>query len=236
MSTSLWLEDNQRYLAVSLQWLRLRLQQMAPQAATRAAPATAVVVVAPTPPTQRAWFGQKPEKPAPPPIASATTTTVLEPSPPASTAADERALGQAAAAREAAAQGDPPPALLLLAQCFHLSEFERDTLLLCAAAELDPEIGALFAAAQGQATSSHPSFALALRTFDEPAWEALSPQRPLRHMRLLEINQPGATPLTASALRADERIVNYIKGLNVMDERLTALLVAPAASPPALAL
>ena len=232
MSTSLWLEDNQRYLAASLQWLRLRLQQMAPQEVTAAAPATAVVVVAAAPPAQRAWFGQKPTAT---PVTAATPTTLFEPSPPAPAAADERALAQAAAAREAAARGDPPPALLLLAQCFHLSEFERDTLLLCAAAELDPEIGALFAAAQGQATRNHPSFALALRTFDEPAWDALSPQRPLRHMRLLEINQPGATPLTASALRADERIVNYIKGLNVMDERLTALLIAPAASPPALA-
>ena len=48
-------------------------------------------------------------------------------------------------------------------------------------------------------------------------------------MRLLEINQPGATPLTAGALRADERVVNYIKGLNALDERLSAL-VAPNAA------
>ena len=30
-----------------------------------------------------------------------------------------------------------------------------------------------------------------------PVWEALSPERPLRHWRLIEINQPGAQPLTA---------------------------------------
>jgi hypothetical protein len=41
---------------------------------------------------------------------------------------------------------------------------------------------------------------------------------------LNEINQPGATPLTLSALRADERILHYIKGLNYLDDRLTPLL------------
>ncbi len=47
----------------------------------------------------------------------------------------------------------------------------------------------------------------------------MSAQRPLRYARLIEISQPGAVPLTSSALRADERIVNYLKGLNVMDDR-----------------
>ena len=41
---------------------------------------------------------------------------------------------------------------------------------------------------------------------------------------MLEINQPGATPLTTSALRADERVVNYLKGLNLLDDRLAPLL------------
>ncbi|MBC8115460.1 MAG: ATP-binding protein, partial [Candidatus Saccharimonas sp.] len=58
-----------------------------------------------------------------------------------------------------------------------------------------------------------------------PAWDAISPERPLRRLRLVEVNQPGATPLTAAALRADEKIVNYIKGLNYLDDRLTPLLL-----------
>src|SRR5262249_48888035 len=73
----------------------------------------------------------------------------------------------------------------------------------------------------------------ALQVFDEATWDALSPHRPLRHARLIEINQPGATPLTASALRADERIVNYIKGLNALDERLSALVAPVGAVDPA---
>jgi hypothetical protein len=53
----------------------------------------------------------------------------------------------------------------------------------------------------------------------------LSPLRPLRHWRLVEINQQGNRPLTASALRADERAVNFLKGLSYLDDRLTAFLV-----------
>ena len=52
----------------------------------------------------------------------------------------------------------------------------------------------------------------------------LSPAAPLRYWRLIEISQPGAQPLTTAALRADERIVNYLKGLNELDDRLAALV------------
>ena len=234
MSAQTWLDENNRYLAVSLQWLHLRLQQLVPElpapapvsAPSRApapAPAPAPMVVSAAAPP-RSWFGQKGTSVLAVPI------TVLEPmqiAAPNSSTSNAEALAQAAAEREAAAHVDPPPALLLLAQRFGLSAFERDILLLCAAAELDPGISPLFAAAQGQPARNFPTFALAFQAFDEPAWDALSPQRPLRYMRLVEINQPGATPLTASALRADERIVNYVKGLNTLDERL-ALLLTPA--------
>ena len=46
----------------------------------------------------------------------------------------------------------------------------------------------------------------------------------MRFWRLIEISQLGAQPLTASALRADERIVNYLKGVNCLDDRLSSLL------------
>lgn len=43
----------------------------------------------------------------------------------------------------------------------------------------------------------------------------------LRYWRLLEIDQPGAEPLATSALRADERIVNYIvEPKHIIDDRL----------------
>jgi hypothetical protein len=114
----------------------------------------------------------------------------------------------------------PPPALVVLSERFGLSRFEREVLWLCVALELDPTVAALCAHAQNDPARPYPTFALALSLFEDPVWEALSPERPLRYWRLIEISQPGVQPLTASALRADERIVNYVKGLNHLDDRL----------------
>src|SRR5207237_1048244 len=79
---------------------------------------------------------------------------------------------------------------------------------------------------------AYPTFALALALFDRPAWDVMSPTRPLRYWRVLEINQYGHQPLTVSPLRADERVVSYLKGLNYFDDRLTPLLT-PLAPPDA---
>jgi hypothetical protein len=145
------------------------------------------------------------------------------------TVAEEELAGarEAMVGRE---EAEPLPALIFLARQFGLSRFERELLLLCCGMELDTRVAGLCAAAQDHPGRPYPTFALALALFDEPAWEVMSPDRPLRYWRLLEINQPGAQPLTASALRADERIVNYVKGLNYLDDRLAAFLTPfPAA-------
>ena len=240
MSADTWIEDNHRYLAASLNWLRLRLQQMAPanapQAAAAPPPAPAAVVVVPSPPpapAQRSWFAQKTAAPLPtslsaPAAAPATIAMPQQLTPPS----EFDALARAAGERDAATQVDPPPALVMLERGFRLSAFERDTLLLCAAAELDPGMGALFAAAQGNPTRTYPSFALALHAFEQPTWDAMSPQHPLRRERLVEVSASAATALTSSPLRADERIVNYLKGLNALDERLATLMTAPSDATP----
>jgi hypothetical protein len=118
-----------------------------------------------------------------------------------------------------------PSALAILGERLNLSAFERDVLLLCAAMELDTRIASLCARAQDDSSKAFPTFALALALFAEASWDALSPERPLRYWRLIEINQPGPQPLTSSALRADERIVNYLKGLNYLDDRMSSFVV-----------
>ena len=125
--------------------------------------------------------------------------------------------------RSGAAEPDPGPALELLGDRLGMSRFERSVLLLCAAAEFDPGLAAWADGAAG-AAAGQPTFGLALSILPEPAWDALSPHRPLRYWRLVDIYQQAAQPLVASALRADERIVNYIKGLNQLDGRLAHLL------------
>ncbi|MBD2080935.1 ATP-binding protein [Leptolyngbya sp. FACHB-17] len=140
-------------------------------------------------------------------------------------------LQQAEQALATAAQMQPPPALMILSERFGLSPFEQNILLLCIAPELDTHIPSLCAQAQDHANWTYPTFALALTCFEQPTWDALSPERPLRYWRLLEIQQSSTQPLTTSALRVDERIVNYIKGLNYLDDRLTSFLM-PLESPP----
>jgi hypothetical protein len=104
-----------------------------------------------------------------------------------------------------AASMDPPPALHMLAMRFGLSEFESHLLLLCAAMELDSGTASLCARAHGDPEWRAPSFALALTLFEDAAWDVLSPERPLRFWRLIEIIQSSGQPLTSSILRADER-------------------------------
>jgi hypothetical protein len=124
--------------------------------------------------------------------------------------------------REAA---DPPPALIMLGNRLGLTAFERQVMLLVCATELDTRVAAHCARAQDEAARPYPTFALAMALFDTPSWDVLSPERPLRYWRLVEITQPSGASLMASVLRADERIVNYVKGLNYLDDRLAPIAI-----------
>jgi hypothetical protein len=196
-----WQEANHRYMAAALDWLRVRLERRASQGTAK------------SPPSSR-WglWGRSSAQVA----ASASLAPVN----------DKELSNAAAAMAEAEAHADTLPALPLLGQLLGLTRFERDVLLLCAAVELDSRIASLCARAQGNPNWPYPTFSLALALFDDPTWDALSPERALRYWRLIEIHQPGAQPLTTSPLRADERIVNYLNGVNYLDDRLAPLLVS----------
>jgi len=125
----------------------------------------------------------------------------------------------------------PPPALVMLSATLELTRFEADLLLLCAAMELDTRTGALCAAAHGDPRRPYPTFALAMALLDEPDWSALAPAGALRSWRLIEPEGGFGEPLILRPLRIDERVVHFIKGHNVLDERLARLIrpVEPAA-------
>ncbi len=197
-----WLENNDKHWAATIAWIRLRLQQIAPP---------------PVPPkqdepeTSSGWFKR-----------NQPTGNKMLPAPAAVPTDEEVGLArQEMIKRE---EQDPPPALNLLANYLDLSKFDRNVLALCTAMELDTRIASLCARAQDDLNKPYPTFALAFALFDDPDWNALSPHAPLRHWRLLEINQPGTQPLTSASLGVDERIFNYLKGLNYLDDRLTPLL------------
>jgi ATPase family associated with various cellular activities (AAA) len=230
MSDDTWVDQNNRYLAASLEWLRLRLAALvppepAPPAAQAAAPVPAAAPVAASA-GWRFWDRGAAAAVDAPKLLEHSATTPSE---------REQHLRDAAKARDDAGQADPPPALLLLAERLELTPFERDTLLLCAALEYDPAVASLCARIQGHPARGYPTFGLALSLFDDPGWAALSAPRPLRFAHLVEPALEAGLPLTASPLRADERIVNYIKGLNVMDERLAAVATPLRDEAPALA-
>ncbi|MEU5268980.1 AAA family ATPase [Streptomyces hygroscopicus] len=117
----------------------------------------------------------------------------------------------------------PGPATLdALVACFGLSTFERQLVLLAAAAELDPTAAARCAAASGDPARAYPTFSLALAALDEPHWSALTPVSPLRRWRLVELDDE--TRLTTSRLRVDERILHFLAGSPYLDARLHGLL------------
>jgi len=209
-----WRKGNDDYLAAALAWLRTRLERAANHEP---------VPTAPTSPERKKEppsFWQQLVK-RPPTEAGSKAPLAL--AAPAENSGEQLEPTPAKPVTPTSAM-DPPPALVVLEQRLGLSQFEQETLFLCAAMELDTRIASLCARAQDDPNRPYPTFGLALTLFDDPAWDALSPERPLRYWRLIEINQPGAQPLTTSALRADERIVNYIKGLNYLDDRLAPLL------------
>src|SRR5574337_68481 len=212
-----WQQGNDRYLAAALMWLRLRLMRLAGPLQTAVTPRPShTQTVDPTSIVKRSWFGRAFTAPSPAPLALPAPSDTIT----------EEQVAQAATAMAEAEAMEPPPALVMLSRQFGLSRFDQEVLLICVAMELDTGLAALCAQAQGDPHRLYPTFALALTLFDKPAWDVLSPDRPLRYWRLIEITQPAGQPLTTSPLRADERIVNYLKGLNYLDDRLGAL-VAP---------
>jgi len=120
--------------------------------------------------------------------------------------------------------GESPTALDTLALNFGLSLFERQLLTLCAAVELDAAMARLCAEANGDPSRPYPTFSLALAVLAEPHWSALTPVGPLRRWRLIEVAGPQGTPLTASPLRIDERILHFLTGIEYLDDRLSGLM------------
>ena len=193
---SFWQINNDAYLKAALSWLRLKLR----------------------------WLAQEQRKSLDSPPGDSNPAEKAGGEAAESQMVTDKELSEAASIMEYY-ETDPIPALIILGRQLGFSRFERDAFLLCAAMEMDTRIPALCAQAQDDPGRPYPTFALILALFDEPAWDIMSPERPLRYWRLVEIVQTAAQPLATSPLRADERIVSYIKGLNYLDDRLAPLIL-----------
>jgi hypothetical protein len=111
------------------------------------------------------------------------------------------------------------PALGALAAAFGLSAFERELVLLCAGVELDADLAG---AVRGEGIARQLTFSNALAFLPGAHWSALAPSAPLRRWRLLEI--PADVPLTQAPLRAAERVVHFLAGVQTLDANLEGLV------------
>lgn len=117
-----------------------------------------------------------------------------------------------------------PPALEQLCTIFDLSPFERDILLLCAGMAIFPNFAALCANAQGNRDMAYPTFGLALEVFPNAHWSAFTPQAPLRHWQLLQVNTNQV--ITLCSLQIDESILHYLFGEPYQDQRLISVMLS----------
>ena len=109
-----------------------------------------------------------------------------------------------------------------LSRYFELSPFERDILLLCAGVEFDGTWRILCAEAQGDQNKDYPTLSLALSILNNPHWDALSPEAPLRRWKLIKIKP--SNNLVYSPIAIDEQILNHIVKVKHCDERLLDLI------------
>lgn len=123
------------------------------------------------------------------------------------------------------ASGPPseiPAALDVLSTGLHLTPFERELLVLAAAAEVDGPTATLLAGAGADPRRPAMTFSMALQWLDAPHWSAFSPSGPLRRWRLLDVN--AGDSLMHGPVRIDERVLHFLIGVDAVDDRIHALL------------
>jgi hypothetical protein len=128
------------------------------------------------------------------------------------------------------------PRLARLANLFGLNPVEQEAVLLCLAPEIDLRYERLYAYLQDDLTRRRPTVDLLLRTvaLDDAgplgARAALSPGgRLFTTGLLLAVDEPGASgPWLGRTLRLDERVVEYLVGLDRPDARLAGCVTLDA--------
>ena len=114
-------------------------------------------------------------------------------------------------------------ALEVIKNRFQLSSFETDILLLCAGMELDRGWGLLCGQAQGSKHTNYPTFSLALSTFDNPHWDSITPDAPLRSWQLIQLKD-NSNSLTTKEIVIEEQVLHCLLGSRHLNEKLRGLL------------
>lgn len=128
-----------------------------------------------------------------------------------------------------------PPALLALSFAADLSPFERDLLTIAVAPSIDRAFGDAYAELNGDPRACRPTLDLALSvSVGDPvgrlvAADCLMPSRPLRALGLVTLSGHDRVPRLERPIHVDDRVVDYLRGVNRMDTSVGALISeAPA--------
>jgi hypothetical protein len=130
------------------------------------------------------------------------------------------------------------PSLEALARSFGLSPFERDAVLLCFAVDEESAFAMLCAYIQDDVNARYATPHLVLsvlcqtREHRESARAAILPSSPLRRFKLLTLGDGvNGAGQSSRSLRIDERVADYVRGINRLDESVVHL-VRPVPSAP----
>ena len=119
--------------------------------------------------------------------------------------------------------------LQILEHLFKLSRFEIDALLICLLPELDSRYQKLYGYLQDDITQKSPAIDLVMNLLCESfeqrllARQAFLPRAPLMKYYLLKLrddHNTGKSPLVVNSLQIDERITDYLLGIDKVDVRL----------------
>ncbi len=131
-----------------------------------------------------------------------------------------------------------PPALRALSELAGLSQFEEDLLLLAAAPAVDGAFARAYAELHDDARRGHATLHLALGVYLAGAADrvlaadCLVPARPLRALCLLDVDDASGEPLLTRRLAVDERLADFLRGVNRADTRVTPFLADVRAALP----
>ena len=131
-------------------------------------------------------------------------------------------------------------ALPQLCHLFGLSSFEEQSVLICLAPALDRKYEKLYAYLQDDITRKKPGVDLILNLLCSTREEMITarscflPQAPLFKSRILQVLQDSQNPqppLLSRFLKLDDRIVNFLLGVEALDQRIESFskLVYPQA-------
>lgn len=129
-----------------------------------------------------------------------------------------------------------PPALGMISELAGLSRLECQLLLLAGAPALDGAFAPAYAELHADSRRDRATLHLALSIFASPqdrliAADCLLPMRPLRRLRLLDLVDEDE-PLMLRGLTVDDRMADYLRGVNRLDTRLEPFLRQPAPAIP----